>query len=112
MDDIVQCPYNPSHMCLVGRLPRQMWKCHNKEYIRDLDVQLQERLHPQQQEVEESWDDDNYPTYVPPVKPRWKKTQEEKKEEKSWDDDNHPTYVPPVTPKWKNSNKHIYAQLC
>jgi hypothetical protein len=99
-------------MCLASRLPRHMWKCHNKEYIRDLDVQLQERLHPQQQEVEESWDDDNYPTYVPPVKPRWKKTQEEKKEEKSWDDDNHPTYVPPVTPKWKNSNKHLYAQLC
>jgi hypothetical protein len=42
MDDIVQCPYNPFHMCLVTRLPRHMWKCHNKEYMRDLDV-LQER---------------------------------------------------------------------
>jgi hypothetical protein len=62
-------------------------------------VQLQERLHPQQQEVEESWDDDNYPTYVPPVKPRWKKTQLE--EEESWDDDDNPTYVPVVTPPWK-----------
>jgi hypothetical protein len=46
--------------------------------MRDLDLQLQERLHPQEQE---SWDDDNHPTYVPPVKPWWKKT--EKKEEKS-----------------------------
>jgi hypothetical protein len=74
MDDIVQCSYNPFHMCLKSRLSRHKWKCHNQEYMRDLDLQLQERLHPQQQEVEESWDDDNHPTYVPPVKPWWKKT--------------------------------------
>jgi hypothetical protein len=78
MDDIVQCPYNPFHMCLKTRLSTHMWKCHNQEYMRDLDLQLQERLHPQEQE---SWDDDNHSTYVPPVKPWWKKT--EKKEEKS-----------------------------
>jgi hypothetical protein len=76
-----------------------MWKCHKEQYYRDVDVQLQERLHLQQQEVEESWDDDNYPTYGPPVIPWWKKTQEGKKEEKSWDDDNHPTYVPSSHPQ-------------
>jgi hypothetical protein len=99
MDDIVQCPYNPFYMCLKSRLSRHKWKCHNQEYMRDLDLQLQERLHPQEQEQESSWDGDNHPTYVPPVKPWWKKTQEEKKEEKSWDDVNHPTYVPSSHPQ-------------
>jgi hypothetical protein len=66
--------------------------------MRDLDRQLHERLHPQ----EPSWDDDNHPTYVPPVKPWWKKNTEKKEEEEeTWDDDNHPTYVPVVTPPWK-----------
>jgi hypothetical protein len=101
--DIVQCPYNTCHMSLAGRLPRHMWKCHKNEYTRDLDAQLQQRLHTQQEEMEESWDNDNYPTYVPTIKPWWKKTQLE--EEESWDDDDNPTYVPPVTPKWKNFNK-------
>jgi hypothetical protein len=102
--DIVQCPYNTFHMSLAGRLPRHMWKCHKNEYTRDLDAQLQQRLHTQQEEMKESWDNDNnYPTYVPTIKPWWKKTQLE--EEESWDDDDNPTYVPPVTPKWKNFNK-------
>jgi hypothetical protein len=102
--DIVQCPYNTCHMSLAGRLPRHMWKCHKNEYTRDLDAQLQQRLHTQQEEMKESWDNDNnYPTYVPTIKPWWKKTQLE--EEESWNDDDNPTYVPPVTPKWKNFNK-------
>jgi hypothetical protein len=102
--DIVQCPYNTFHMSLAGRLPRHMWKCHKNEYTRDLDAQLQQRLHTQQEEMKESWDNDNnYPTYVSTIKPWWKKTQLE--EEESWDDDDNPTYVPPVTPKWKNFNK-------
>jgi hypothetical protein len=71
--DIVQCPYNTCHMSLAGRLPRHMWKCHKNEYTRDLDAQLQQRLHTQQEEMKESWDNDNnYPTYVPPVTPKWK----------------------------------------
>jgi hypothetical protein len=98
--DIVQCPYNTCHMSLAGRLPRHMWKCHKNEYTRDLDAQLQQRLHTQQEEMKESWDNDNnYPTYVPTIKPWWKKTQLE--EEESWDDDDNPTYVPVVTPPWK-----------
>jgi hypothetical protein len=55
-------------------------------------------------------DDDNYPTYVPPLKPWWKKTPLE--EEESWDDDDNSTYVPPVTPRWKNSNKPPIQELC
>jgi hypothetical protein len=46
MDDIVQCPYNPFHMCLKSRLSRHKWKCHNQEYMRDLDRQLPRTVAP------------------------------------------------------------------
>jgi hypothetical protein len=83
-EQVVQCPYNKFHMCLLGRMNKHMWKCHPMEYTRDLDIKLDKKLaqqhqqrlqqqkpqqdlwHPQKTDVaEESWDNDNYPTCVP-----------------------------------------------
>ncbi|KAJ3616342.1 hypothetical protein MTP99_003910 [Tenebrio molitor] len=90
-EQVVQCPYNKFHMCLLSRLTKHMWRCHPKEYKRDRDIRLnkkyaevmrlyQERF--QQQQIQqhqqrplqqddptaESWDNDAYPTYVPKKK--------------------------------------------
>jgi hypothetical protein len=42
-EQVVQCPYNKFHMCLLGRMNKHMWKCHPMEYTRDLDIKLDKK---------------------------------------------------------------------
>jgi hypothetical protein len=116
-EQVVQCPYNKFHMCLLGRMNKHMWKCHPMEYTRDLDIKLDKKLaqqhqqrlqqqkpqqdlwHPQQTDVaEESWDNDNYPTYVPKKRTYGRQQQQQQQsqlqsevEEESWNKDDYPT---------------------
>jgi hypothetical protein len=100
-------------MCLLGRMNKHMWKCHPMEYTRDLDIKLAKKLaqqhqqrlqqqkpkkelwHPQQTDVaEESWDNDNYPTYVPKKRTYGRQQQSQLQsevEEESWNKDDYPT---------------------
>jgi hypothetical protein len=114
-EQVVQCPYNKFHMCLLGRMNKHMWKCHPMQYTRDLDIKLDKKLaqqhqqrlqqqqkpqqdlwHPQQTDVaEESWDNDNYPTYVPKKRTYGRQQQQSQLqsevEEESWNKDDYPT---------------------
>jgi hypothetical protein len=36
-EQVVHCPYNKFHMSLLGRMTKDMWKCHPMEHTRDLD---------------------------------------------------------------------------
>ncbi|CAH1381052.1 unnamed protein product [Tenebrio molitor] len=42
-EQVVQCPYNKFHMCLLSRLTKHMWKCHPTQYKRDRDIRLNKK---------------------------------------------------------------------
>jgi hypothetical protein len=88
-EQVVQCPYNKFHMCLLERM--------NIKHQQRLQQQKpqQDLWHPQQTDVaEESWDNGNYPTYVPKKRTYGRQQQSQLQsevEEESWNKDDYPT---------------------